>query len=103
MVMRLRPGVSVTRDPEGHHATYSTPVSLRPYRPGVEPTCSVASVPERRGRPPKWPARRIADAVCSTYCAPAAPDGSCPGSIHLGKLSTTTFKNGAWTTGCAKP
>src|SRR5215216_6568916 len=63
MVLRLRSRVFVTQDTGGHHATYSTPVPLRPYRPRVEPTATAASVPERRGRPPKWPARRIADAV----------------------------------------
>jgi hypothetical protein len=51
--MRLRSGVLVTRDPGGYHATYSTPVSLRPYRPGVEPTCSVASVPREARAPTK--------------------------------------------------
>src|ERR671915_495037 len=62
--MGLRSGVLVTRDPGGHHATYSTPVPFRPYWPKewdlLEP---LLASPERRGRPPKWPARRIADAV----------------------------------------
>jgi hypothetical protein len=62
--------------------------------------------PERRGRPPKWPLHAALHAAslmqCSTYCAPAAPGECCLGSIHLGKLSTTTFANGAWTVGCAR-
>ena len=58
--------------------------------------------PERRGRPPKWPARRIADAVfylLRSGCAWRMLPREC---IHLGKLSTTTFANGAWTAGCSK-
>jgi transposase len=33
--------------------------------------------PERRGRPPKWLTRRVADAVFYLLCAPAAPSVCC--------------------------
>jgi transposase len=56
--------VLVTRDPGGYHATYSTPVPLRPYRPGVGPTGTVASVLREARAPTKMAcAPRIADAV----------------------------------------
>ena len=38
-------GALVTGDPGGHHVTYSTPVSLRPCRPRVDPTGTAAGVP----------------------------------------------------------
>jgi transposase len=41
--------------------------------------------PERRGRPSKWPARRIADAVFYLLRSGCAWRMLCPGSIHLGK------------------
>jgi transposase len=53
-----------SRDPGGRHVPYPTLLSLRPHRPEewnlLEP---LLASPERRGRPPKWPARQVADAV----------------------------------------
>ena len=48
--------------------------------------------PERRGRPPKWPARYVADAVFYLLSEAAAPGGCCLGSIRLGKPSTNHFR-----------
>ena len=53
--------------------------------------------PERRGRPPKWPARRIADAVfylLRSGCAWRMLPREYP---PWQTVSTTTFANGAWT------
>ena len=67
--MRLRSGVLVLEIPGGHHATYSTPVPLRPYRPRMEPTGEpLLASPEKRGRPPKWPAHLASLMPCSTCC-----------------------------------
>ncbi len=58
--------------------------------------------PERRGRPPKWPARRIADAVfylLRSGCAWRMLPREYP---PWQTVSTTTFANGAWTAGCSK-
>ena len=58
---------------------------------------------ERRGRPPKWPARRVANAVFYLLRGAAAPGGCCPGGTHLGRRCTTTSGSGAGTGGCAEP
>jgi hypothetical protein len=52
--------------------------------------------PERRG-PHQNGLHAASPMRCSTYCAPDAPDGCCPGSIHLGNPSPTTFASGAST------
>jgi|SRR5215216_675296 len=60
---------------------------------------------ERRGRPPKWPARRIADAVLtpSSICSGvAARGGCCLKSTHPGRGSTTISAGGASMDGSAE-
>jgi len=55
---------------------------------------------ERRGRPPKWPARRVADAVfylLRSGCAWRMLPREYP---TAGKPSTTTSAGGVWTAGC---
>jgi putative transposase of IS4/5 family DUF4096 len=60
--------------------------------------------PEKRGRPPKWPARRIADAVVFYLLRSGCAWRMLPREYPTaGRLSTTTFASGAWTAGCAKP
>ena len=59
--------------------------------------------PERRGRPPKWSARRIADAVfylLRSGCAWRMLPKEYP---TAGRRSTTTFASGGETGGCGKP
>jgi transposase len=58
---------------------------------------------ERRGRPPKWPARLVADAVfylLRSGCAWRMLPREYP---TQGRPSTTTSGSGAATGGCAKP
>src|SRR5215211_3269686 len=48
----------------GLHARAPQPVPIRPFRRRVVTARAVLlESPERRGRPPKWPARRVTDAV----------------------------------------
>ena len=54
---------------------------------------------KRRGRPSRWPTRRIANALCSTCLGAAARGGCCPGSSRLGRPSTTTSAGGEPTDG----
>jgi transposase len=58
---------------------------------------------ERRGRPPKWPARHVADAVfylLRSGCAWRMLPREYP---PWQKPFTTTFANGVSTDGCVKP
>jgi transposase len=41
----------------------------------------------KRGRPPKWPLRHVADAVFYLLRGAAAPGGCCPGSTRRGRPS----------------
>jgi putative transposase len=67
------------RSPHVPHSLPLTPSDLSDAEWALLEPLPVSA--ERRGRPPKWPARRVADAGLSTFCAPVAPGGCSRESI----------------------
>jgi putative transposase len=59
--------------------------------------------PERRGRPPKWPARRIADAVFYLLRSGSCAWRMLPREYPLGKLSSYHFRKWGASTGSVAP